>query len=292
MKTLTSGSVGKSLFSHAQVTKAFTLVEMLVVIAIILFLAALLMPALQRVKETAKMAKCISNMRQISMATFMYAADNDGFAPYEINTVVADGFFTQRSHNESDSTYDKDYPKNKWFAEYLPGGANGKMNSVAYCPKGGVLGDIGPNVSKAPFFNNSYGINPDLGEEWWITNGNNDRCSVPLNQIFKPAKTCLWIESNRGKTNPKIDHVTGRHFSRSKEPSQTQNPGKGNFPVYQYFGKLNVVFVDQHIGSIRYPDDLPKWSCVFWMHWRPTPCPTNGGDDGLPCEWCAKDKPE
>lgn len=57
--------------------RAFTLIELLVVIAIIAILAAILFPVFAQAKEAAKATACLSNMRSISMAYNMYAADYD-----------------------------------------------------------------------------------------------------------------------------------------------------------------------------------------------------------------------
>jgi len=57
--------------------KAFTLVEVLVVIAVIALLMAILMPALQRVKKMAKAIVCQSNLRQWGLWFPMYTSDND-----------------------------------------------------------------------------------------------------------------------------------------------------------------------------------------------------------------------
>ena len=62
--------------------RSFTLIELLVVIAIIAILAAMLLPALSAARERARCASCISKLKQIGLATHMYAGANKDYLPW------------------------------------------------------------------------------------------------------------------------------------------------------------------------------------------------------------------
>jgi len=116
--------------------RGFTLIELLVVIAIIALLMSILMPALQRVKEQARSAACLANLRQWNFVAAMYTEDNNG------------NFWSGLNN------------KGHWWTWQLPARLlDWKMNKTWLCPtaKKPVIDE---NGNKIPSFNifNSWGI--------------------------------------------------------------------------------------------------------------------------------------
>src|SRR6266536_502156 len=88
--------------------RAFTLGELLVVIGIIALLVAILLPALQKARESASTTQCASNLRQIAIGIISYANNHKGkLPPSKINDTTVN------------STQDKLYPQGFFWSNEL-----------------------------------------------------------------------------------------------------------------------------------------------------------------------------
>ena len=105
--------------------RAFTLVELLVVVSIIALLAAMLLPSLRRAREQAKLAVCGSNLKQLGAALHLYAADYAGMIP--------------RGPNRAD---DFDFAANDLATNQLWIGAAGPFHAREYNGLGRLLATV------------------------------------------------------------------------------------------------------------------------------------------------------
>jgi len=99
--------------------RGFTLIELLVVIAIIAILAAILFPVFARAREKARQTSCLSNVKQLALASLMYAQDYDEKPiPYYIG-----GSYLY--------TYDDTYHGGMWYKLIMP---YTKNEQILDCP--------------------------------------------------------------------------------------------------------------------------------------------------------------
>ncbi|EDM28863.1 hypothetical protein LNTAR_13642 [Lentisphaera araneosa HTCC2155] len=117
----------------------FSLVELLVVVAIFGILSSLLLPSLANARKTAQASLCKNKLKQIASASFIYSDDNDNYAP--LNDASNNGYWSARLSQQG----------------YLPEitASTSNENSSPYkCPNGSAL---------VTYYTNNYSQNYRLG---------------------------------------------------------------------------------------------------------------------------------
>lgn len=223
--------------------RAFTLVELLVVIGIIALLISILLPSLGSARESARRVQCASNQKQMVMAVFAYAHDNRGFAPVGYDIAYAGtsgGWINQRLHALK-------YLKAE---EAGTGGLVGATQFPMYlCPTA--------NQSDRPgMFSIGY-------NSLWLF-GKDERYYKKIASVRKSAEACMWIDSY-DRTSPTNSYVVFWTFN-----SKPLDIFYG-YPDFRHKEFANVAFVDGHVGSVARKEFLENYDegkpqeALFWQ---------------------------
>ncbi len=208
-------------------TGAFTLVELLVVVAIVALLVGILLPALGMARELGKGVKCLSNLHQFGAAVFAYHAEHDGRYPPATALKIEGGVavryawdFTTRRDWSGGQPRDTVEPGLLWSGVDAP-------SEVQQCPsfKGSANWASDPHTGYN--YNTSY-LGRDFGKPARAT------------EVQNPSRTAVFGDgeyaagANKFMRSPRAtvyESFSGRHAG-------TQG--------YRHHGKTNVAFADGH----------------------------------------------
>ena len=252
--------------------RAFTLIELLVVIAIIAILAAILFPVFAQAKAAAKASSCLSNTRQIGLATMQYVTDSDG--SYPLNW-FGDGNpnweFWWQTHPTKGANAGVAY---KWMDAIFP---YVKSEQIFTCPAQG-MGDSGKYI----FRENLTQRSPVAWEQpttrrWGSYCSNNgywgDGPGTPASSdrnhgikgestVEDPAGS-IWAADSNGsyqcswefiETQPGLNTIAGW-------PQLGLNGGNDPYEgsvVFRHAKRANVVWTDGHAKSLSPGDATQK----------------------------------
>jgi len=266
---------------------AFTLLEMLVVIAVISILAALLFPVFARARDNGRRASCQSNLKQLGLAIAQYNSDYDEKYPMGLGADWNDGWPTAiepyvksvavfRCPSDNPDIYipaDWDLPS--WAGSTISYAANGLVQCQGAC-NDSIPGDRLLGVMQ-------------MAQPWL---GDNPR---QMSQIHRPAQTILLSEKhNRDTTSVVPDGFSvmssfgpAQLFSGTTEwdsygagaiPDGTRGPatfpaGPNGSVSANHFGTANFLFCDGHVKPLRpettNPDPIGRPDDNLWNSMRP-----------------------
>jgi prepilin-type N-terminal cleavage/methylation domain-containing protein/prepilin-type processing-associated H-X9-DG protein len=208
--------------------RAFTLIELLTVVAIIGTLSALLLPALSRAAAKGRQAACMSNLRQIGFGMTMFADDNKGWLPTTTHSA---------STNES------------WVFTLAP--YVGKVDRIRICP----ADPRGPERLAAN--GTSYVLNEYTSvDEVDPFTGRVTESYRNLDRLPQPTRTMtVFIGAEYLSPSVYFDHTHSRNWSKGWsaviEDIQPDRHGAGRKMPDASSGVANYLFADGHVEGIK-----------------------------------------
>jgi prepilin-type processing-associated H-X9-DG protein len=228
-----------------------------VVIAIIAILAALLLPALSKAKDQAKRAKCVSDLKQIHLATALYGDDSEGVLHHTLDSagkasIPNNGQWTANPRvNVLLSPVDR---LAYWGIAYYEHA--GRTKEIWRCPSARVVDEwreVGLTYPTDWWLDSSIGINRFVVEQL----DSNKKGPRKLSELIFPASTILSQDSAEQKMEGAEDSW-GLFPGQSENLSQWRYGLAGLYPGvkiwmewFRHNGRGDATFLDGHVGSVR-----------------------------------------
>ena len=222
--------------------RGFTLIGLLVVIAIIAILAALLLPALAAAKEKAMAAKCTSNLRQIGLGCQLFADDNNQSLPFSYIDYLG------TTNGQSQWLQDLINP-------YINKGiTSANANTVYTCPTAGIT----KNFNQCP---NTCGGNSSV-LVYWQLGANRTACKAT--NLKRPTEVVSEIDAavltQNGSYTQSQPFLAGTYGFTACPPDglvvptaafiNTNNVDNVNGIRYRHGKAADAVFADSHVGRL------------------------------------------